>query len=100
MVVATDVVEQNLNDLVADLRPVAPDRQDLLPTEVARHTTRFKATASHTHLSFEQGGGNHGSHPHMVHEFVSAIVEGRPLAETRRRPTLGGVERLEPDRST
>jgi predicted dehydrogenase len=58
-------------------RPVPPDRQDLLPPAVARHTTRFKATASHSHLSFEQGGGHHGSHPHLVHEFVSAIVEGR-----------------------
>ena len=24
-----------------------------------------------------QGGAHHGSHPHMVHEFVSSIIEGR-----------------------
>ena len=24
-----------------------------------------------------QGGSHHGSHPHMVHEFVSSIIEGR-----------------------
>jgi predicted dehydrogenase len=27
-----------------------------------------------------QGGAHHGSHPHMVHEFVSSIVEGRKSA--------------------
>jgi len=58
-------------------RPAAPDRRDLLPPEIAHHTTRFKATSKHTHSSFAQGGGPHGSHPHLVHEFVSSIVEGR-----------------------
>lgn len=58
-------------------RPATPDRQDLLPAEIARHTTRFKATSQHSHISFEQGGGHHGSHPHMVHEFVRSIIEGR-----------------------
>ncbi len=58
-------------------RPEPPDRRDLLPPEIAPHTTRFKATSAHTHISFEQGGGHHGSHPHMVHEFVRSIVEGR-----------------------
>ncbi len=61
-------------------RPQPPDRPDLLPGEVARYTTRFKATGRHTHLSFEQGGGHHGSHPHLVHEFVRSIVEGREPA--------------------
>jgi predicted dehydrogenase len=58
-------------------RPAPPDRKDLLPPDVARHTTRFKAGGKHTHVSFEQGGGHHGSHPHMVHEFVRSIVENR-----------------------
>lgn len=65
---------------VTTSRPAPPDRQDLLPPEVARHTTRFQATASHTHISFEQGGGHHGSHPHLVHEFVRALVEERAPA--------------------
>lgn len=59
-------------------RPSAPDRRDLLPDAIARHTTRFQATAAHTHVSFDQGGGHHGSHPHLVHEFVRAILEDRP----------------------
>jgi hypothetical protein len=29
------------------------------------------------HLSFEQGGGHHGSHPHLVNEFVRSIIEER-----------------------
>ncbi|MGD9137400.1 MAG: hypothetical protein PVH42_11590, partial [Desulfobacterales bacterium] len=32
------------------------------------------------HASSIQGGGHGGSYPHMVHEFVSAIVESRPSA--------------------
>jgi predicted dehydrogenase len=42
-----------------------PDRADLLPEPIRRFTT-------------EQGHG--GSHPHLVHEFVRSIVEGRKPA--------------------
>jgi predicted dehydrogenase len=55
----------------------APDRQDLLPKEIARFTMRGVYDASHAHLSFLQGGGHGGSHPHLVHEFVSSIIEER-----------------------
>jgi predicted dehydrogenase len=57
-----------------------PDRQDLLPQAIARFTRRGVYDASHAHLSFLQGGGHGGSHPHLVHEFVRSIVEGRPPA--------------------
>lgn len=56
-----------------------PDRQDLLPPEIARFTRR-SAVSDGKHLSFMQGGGHSGSHPHLVHEFVRSIVEGRPPA--------------------
>jgi predicted dehydrogenase len=65
-------------------RPEAPDRADLLPPSVGRFTERFVYGEDERHLSFEQGGGHHGSHPHMVHEFVRSIVE-------RRRPWIGAV---------
>jgi hypothetical protein len=42
-------------------RPTPPDRADLLPTAIARHTK----------------GAHHGSHPHLVNEFISSIVEDR-----------------------
>jgi len=30
-----------------------------------------------SHLSFTQGGGHGGSHPHLAHAFLSSLVEGR-----------------------
>ena len=32
---------------------------------------------SNVHLSFAQGGGHGGSHPHLAHEFLMALVEDR-----------------------
>lgn len=29
------------------------------------------------HLSFIQGSGHGGSHPHLAHEFLTALVEDR-----------------------
>ncbi len=58
-------------------RPVAPDRADLLPAQIGKYTQRFVYNDDDRHLSFEQGGGHHGSHPHLVHEFVRSIVERR-----------------------
>jgi predicted dehydrogenase len=52
-----------------------PDRTDLLPEPVRRYTQRI---ADPSHRSFIQGGGHGGSHPHLVHEFVSSIREERP----------------------
>jgi predicted dehydrogenase len=56
----------------------APDRQDLLPKEIARFTQRGVYDETNPHLSFLQGGGHSGSHPHLVHEFVRSIVRDRP----------------------
>lgn len=61
-------------------RITVPDRQDLLPTDIARFTRRGVYDASNPHLSFLQGGGHGGSHPHLVHEFVTSIVEERAPA--------------------
>jgi hypothetical protein len=51
---------------------------------VGRFTRRFVYNRDERHLSFEQGGGHHGSHPHLVHEFVRSIVE-------RRSPAIDAV---------
>ncbi|MBM3746848.1 MAG: Gfo/Idh/MocA family oxidoreductase [Acidobacteria bacterium] len=59
-------------------RVPVPDYARLLPEPVQRFTTKGVYDAEHAHLSFIQGGGHGGSHPHLVHEFVSSIVEGRP----------------------
>ena len=62
---------------VTTRRASAPDRQDLLPKEIARFTVRGKYDDTNPHKAFETGGGHHGSHPHLVHEFVRSIVEKR-----------------------
>ncbi len=58
-------------------QPVPPDRADLLPPEAGKYTQRFVYGENEKHQSFVQGGGHHGSHPHMVHEFVRSIIEKR-----------------------
>jgi len=67
-------------------RVAVPDFGHLLPESIRRFTTGGVYDADeHQHLSFTQGGGHGGSHPHLVHEFVSAIVEGRqPYPDVRQ----------------
>ena len=70
------------------------DRQDLLPKAIARFTQRGVYNESQAHLSFLQGGGHGGSHPHLVHEFVSSIIEERkpwPDALTTAAWTAAGI---------
>ena len=55
-----------------------PDYAHLLPDEIAPFTTNTVYNNENTHLSFTQGGGHGGSHPHLVHEFVMSILENRP----------------------
>jgi predicted dehydrogenase len=53
-----------------------PDFAHLLP-EAIQKFTRPQEIHDADHLSFIQGGGHGGSHPHLVHEFVSAIRDDR-----------------------
>jgi predicted dehydrogenase len=53
-------------------RVTVPDYAHLLP-EAIRPFTR--AIQDEEHLSFIQGAGHGGSHPHLVNEFVSALIE-------------------------
>jgi predicted dehydrogenase len=54
-----------------------PDYAHLLPEPIQRFTTKGVYDDEHAHLSFIQGGGHGGSHPHLVHEFLSSIIENR-----------------------
>jgi len=55
-----------------------PDYAKLLPKPIQRYTTKGVYDSNKkTHLSFAQGGGHGGSHPHLCHEFVSALTEKR-----------------------
>lgn len=81
---ARSAESQGRGQKIALERIAVPDRQDLLPKEIARFTKRGVYDESHAHLSFLQGGGHDGSHPHLVHEFVSSIIEGRePLSSAK-----------------
>lgn len=51
-----------------------PDYAHLLPEEIQHFTTRgVYDTDDNQHLSFTQGAGHGGSHPHLIHAFVDAL---------------------------
>jgi len=56
-----------------------PDFAKRLPKPIQLFTTGgvYGGKGKKSHLSFVQGAGHGGSHPHLVHEFVSALVENR-----------------------
>jgi hypothetical protein len=68
----------------------SPDYAHLLPEPIQRFTTKgVYDTDEHQHLSFVQGGGHGGSHPHLVHEFVGALEEGRePFPNARQSANI------------
>ena len=82
-----------------------PDFADRLPAEIQRFTTAGVYGAAEDtdgdgqvseeeHLSFTQGGGHGGSHPHLAHEFVDALRTGRdpfPNAVTSANWTCVGL---------
>ncbi len=76
-------------------RVTVPDFADRLPEGIRRFTTKGVYDGDQTrHLSFLQGSGHGGSHPHLAHEFVMSIVEGRsplPDAATSANWTLTGI---------
>lgn len=56
-----------------------PNPYERLPVEIQHHTVgnEFDPLNPHQSLSCGTGGGHHGSHPHLVHEFVRSIIEER-----------------------
>jgi predicted dehydrogenase len=55
----------------------SPDYAHYLPEEIQRFTTKgVYDTDDNQHLSFTQGAGHGGSHPHLAHQFVDALVKG------------------------
>lgn len=68
-----------------------PDYAHLLPEPIRKFTQSIQDA---DHLSFIQGGGHGGSHPHMVHEMVSALLADRdpwPNAVTSANWTCVGI---------
>src|SRR6187402_213017 len=55
-----------------------PDYAKRLPKGIQKFTTKgVYDLGKKTHLSFTQGAGHGGSHPHLAHEFLTALVEDR-----------------------
>lgn len=55
-----------------------PDFAHYLPEGIRKFTTKgVYDLGGNEHLSFTQGGGHGGSHPHLAHEFVRALIEDR-----------------------
>ncbi len=68
-----------------------PDYAHRLPPEIQKFTQTIQDAE---HLSFIQGAGHGGSHPHLVHAFVSALVEDKdpwPDAPTSANWTCVGI---------
>lgn len=68
-----------------------PDFAHLLPEEIRQFTRSIQDA---DHLSFVQGGGHGGSHPHMVNEMLTALAEDRdprPNAVTSANWTCVGI---------
>jgi predicted dehydrogenase len=73
----------------------SPDYAKLLPKEIQHFTTQgVYDSEENEHLSFTQGAGHGGSHPHLVHEFVEALVQERapyPNAKQSANITCVGI---------
>ncbi len=74
-------------------RVKVPDYAHLLPEPIRRFTMP-QAIQDAEHLSFLQGGGHGGSHPHLAHNFLMAVLGERsafPDAPTSANWTLVGI---------
>jgi predicted dehydrogenase len=72
-------------------RVKVPDYARLLPEPIRKFTGTIQDA---DHLSFIQGGGHGGSHPHLVHNFLLACLGEKPPmpdAETSVNWTMVGI---------
>lgn len=72
-------------------RVTVPDYAHMLPEPIRKFTQTIQDA---DHLSFIQGGGHGGSHPHLVNEFVRALIDDRdprPNAVTSANWTCVGI---------
>lgn len=63
-----------------------PDFAHLLPESIREFTAKgVYDSDANQHLSFTQGAGHGGSHPHLAHEFLRALIEERdPYPNARK----------------
>ncbi len=67
-----------------------PDYAHLLPKEIQHFTSAgVYDSEENQHLSFIQGSGHGGSHPHLVNEFINALLENRnPYPDARESANI------------
>jgi predicted dehydrogenase len=85
--------QQPLTEAQIPQRVKVPDYAKLLP-EPIRRFTQPAAIQDAEHLSFLQGGGHGGSHPHLANAFLSAVRGDRPAmpdAPTSVNWTMVGI---------
>jgi len=85
--------EKPLQEPEIPKRVKVPDYAKLLPAEIQKFTMPA-AIQDADHLSFLQGGGHGGSHPHLVHNFLMAVLGKQPAfpdAPTSANWTLVGI---------
>jgi predicted dehydrogenase len=85
--------EKPLTEPEIPQRVKVPDYAKLLPAEIQQFTMPA-AIQDADHLSFLQGGGHGGSHPHLVHNFLMAVLGKQPAfpdAPTSANWTLVGI---------
>jgi predicted dehydrogenase len=85
--------ERSLTETEIASRVKVPDFAHLLPESI-RSFTQPAAIQDADHLSFLQGGGHGGSHPHLVHNFLLACTgqqAAMPDAETSVNWTMVGI---------
>lgn len=85
------IIHQGENVAYADI----PDYAQRLPGEIREFTIKGVYDCDENkHLSFLQGSGHGGSHPHLAHEFLCAILENRdpyPNAVKAANITCSGI---------
>jgi hypothetical protein len=85
--------ERPLSEPEIPRRVKVPDYAHLLP-EPIRKFTQPAAIQDAEHLSFLQGGGHGGSHPHLAHNFLMAVLGEKlafPDAATSANWTMVGI---------
>jgi len=85
--------EKPLSEKDIPKRVKVPDFAHLLPEPIRRFTMPA-AIQDAEHLSFLQGGGHGGSHPHLAHNFLMACLGEQPAfpdAPTSANWTLVGI---------
>ncbi len=85
--------EKPIQEPQIPVRVKVPDYAKLLPASIQQFTMPA-AIQDADHLSFLQGGGHGGSHPHLTHNFLMAALGEQPAfpdAVTSANWTLVGI---------